>query len=127
MPTHTNKLLVFYGICLLVPIAGNTTDPPCARRTDLAGACFRVRGNLKLFNGTPSARITVRGSKRLLGVVPYIADNNETFAAPAEVRSHASFDTPLLGDYLVCPLSKPRPHEMQQVCIESATINTKSK
>lgn len=102
-------------------------EPPCASRQDLVGTCFRVQGTLRLFNGTPSARIQVQGSKRVLGVIPYIAGNNETFAAPEAVRSQASFDHWMVGSYLVCPLTKPKPRTMQQVCIESADIKPKAK
>jgi hypothetical protein len=86
-----------------------------------------VYGALRLYNGTPSARITVSSTKRVLGVVSYIADNNETFAAPANVRSNASFDRSLNGTYFVCPITKAQPREMQRVCIEAADFTSDGK
>ena len=56
-------------------------------------------------------------SKRLLGVI----DDEEFRGMPKEVRSVASFDKELYGDFLVCPLSRSVQHHMQYVCIESAS------
>jgi hypothetical protein len=52
-------------------------------------------------------------------VIPYFKDNNETFAAPEELRKRASFDRSLPGAFLVCPITRPKAGEMQRVCIES--------
>src|SRR5579862_2837079 len=111
MRIPTSRPLVLCG--LLLTTVAYSADPPCATRLDVVAACFRVRGTLKLSNGTPSARITVRGKKRVLGIVPYFVGNNESFAAPPELRSRASFDHPLTGEYLVCPLTKAKRREMQ--------------
>jgi hypothetical protein len=118
MPIHTNSVII-----AIIVIAGNTSahaDPPvCRTRQDLAGACYRVFGDLALFNGTPSARISVFRSHRVLGIASYIDDNNETFIAPKAVRERASFDWKLRGNYEVCPLEKSTQMRMQTVCIES--------
>jgi hypothetical protein len=124
MRTHTNERTILILLLLCLPVF--SADPPCKTRPDVTGACFRVRGNLLLYNGTPSARISVKGSTRVLGVVPYFSENNETFAAPAEVRKRASFDQPLMATYDVCPLSKPKPRVMLRVCIEAAEFDTKA-
>ena len=110
---------------LVTALSAQSLDTPCKQRTDLKGACFRVRGSLRLYNGTPSARIYVTGTKRVFGVIPAITNWNETFAAPPNVVSASSFDHSIEGEFLVCPLSAGRPHEMRYVCIESATLNSK--
>jgi hypothetical protein len=99
-------------------------EPPCANRTDLVAACFRVEGYLRLYDGTPSARISVRGTKRILGVISYFTNNNETFAAPEELRKRASFDHSLQGAFLVCPITRPKAGEMQRVCVESVQLQS---
>ena len=97
-------------------------SPECRTRPELVAACFTVKGDLQLANGTPSARIHDIRHRRTLGVVPYFENDNETFAAPAAVRSRVSFDRPVRGTYLVCPLEKARAGRMQSVCIERATF-----
>src|ERR1035441_8204771 len=111
MRIRISKVAIAGLLCL--PILAQAGGPVCAERKDLSGACFKVSGTLRLYNGAPSARIQIRGTKRLLGVVPYFLGNNETFAAPEGVRNRASFDQGLSGSFSVCPLRKPKPKEMQ--------------
>jgi hypothetical protein len=99
-----------------VPVSA--AEPRCAGRVDLVGACFTVTGKLSLYDGTPSARISLPNG-RMLGIEPFFEADNETFNAPETVRNDVDFNHSLKGAFLVCPLSKPRPKEMQSVCIES--------
>jgi hypothetical protein len=55
-----------------------------------------------------------------------VEDNNETFAAPKEVRDKASFDWKFHGRFTVCPVERAVAGRMQTVCIESATRLAKS-
>lgn len=121
MRTHTSNILLVIFIPFFLQPAARASDLQCAARSDVVASCFKLHGALRLYNGTPSARIMIIGSKRILGVTPYFANNNETFVAPAQVRDLASFDSDLIGTFLVCPLSTPKAGEMQEVCIEAAT------
>ena len=98
--------------------AAHAADAPCRARPDRVGACYAVQGDLRLFDGTPSARIDVAHSRRVLGVASYTEADDETFAAPEALRRRASFDHPVAGRFLVCPLSRPRPAQMRTVCVE---------
>ena len=95
---------------------------PCQGRRDLVDACFPVKGKLALTNGTPSARISVAGTDRILGVEPHFEAHDETFCAPASVIARARFDQPLSGTFTVCPLSVEKPLQMRLVCIQSAQL-----
>jgi hypothetical protein len=114
--------LICIVFCLVCGQA-KANEPPCKHRRDLAGSCFSVRGNLQLFNGTPSARIDVSGSHRILGVEPWFENGNETFSAPRKLRSGASFERAIRGMYFVCPLSASIPGRMQSVCIAKGSLS----
>ncbi len=112
-------ILVAQLFCASIALA---QEPVCKARPDLIGPCETVRGALQLYNGTPSARIRIAGAKRTLGVTSYETTGNETFSAPKEIRDAASFDAPLTGVFLVCPLSKRSRGSMQIVCIEGGKL-----
>jgi hypothetical protein len=105
-------LIINSGFC-------SASEPACATRADLVGPCFDLAGRLRLYNGTPSARIVQKYTHRVLGVKPYFMNNNETFVAPESLRNVVAFGKALNGAFLVCPLTKREPHKMQTVCIES--------
>jgi len=84
----------------------------CATDPDLAGACFTVHGRLSYWNGAPATRISVIGTKRILGVPDEIV--------PESTASQVSDSVEALGNYRVCPMTKERPGHMQMVCIDSA-------
>lgn len=93
----------------------------CRSRPDLVGKCFTVHGRLSVYNGTPSIRLWPIGTKRLLGVL----DPTDISAVPgrntipASVASKLDFDKNVVGDFLVCPLTRSQPGRMQTVCIET--------
>jgi hypothetical protein len=84
----------------------------CATDPDLAGACFTVHGRLSYWNGAPATRISVMGTKRILGVPDEIVPES---MAPQLTDSVEAF-----GDYRVCPMTRERTGHMQMVCIDSA-------
>ena len=84
----------------------------CATDPDLAGVCFTVHGRLSYWNGAPATRISVVGTKRILGVPDEIL--------PESIASQVSDSVEALGNYRVCPMTKERPGHMQMVCIDSA-------
>ena len=79
---------------------------------------------MSLWNGTPSVRIWVVGTRRILGVV----QQDETFDdLPANIRQvwdakgdEAMWNTDLFGDFRVCAVTESRPGWMQMVKVEQA-------
>ena len=77
---------------------------------------------MSLANGSPSMRIWVIGTHRVLGVV----QQDETFEdLPANIRhlwaSHgddAMWASYIFGDFRVCPLTKSKPGWMQFVSVK---------
>src|SRR5262252_9259207 len=117
---------IFFVISLLAitpPAASRINREPqtCRSRADVVGKCFRVHGRLSVYNGTPSIRLWPSGTKRLLGII----DPNDTSNAPGpsvlpeEIKSKLDWDKNVVGDFLVCPLTRSQPGKMQTVCIES--------
>ena len=39
---------------------------------------------------------------------------------PENIASQINQDVDLFGDFLICPFTRPKPGEMQLVCVESA-------
>lgn len=98
---------------------------PCAKISKhIVGQCFDVQGRLAFYNGTPSFRILVAGTKRLLGIADWWTHSNEeelpeNVRALLPERSYVS-ETGIWGNYHVCPLEKKKKGSMQAVCIEHA-------
>lgn len=88
----------------------------CRSNPARSGACFAAQGRLALYNGTPAIRIRLKGSKRLLGVLPA-----EDEIMPAALKEALDFEHDLSADLILCPLTPARTGQMQGVCIESAT------
>jgi hypothetical protein len=96
-------------------------EKPCQIHPNLIGQCFTIHGRLSRYNGTPSARIWEIGTKRLLGVSEgrFVLPGYRNI--PKSLEDELSWDTDLVGDFVVCPFTLSRPNEMQLVCIESAS------
>jgi hypothetical protein len=112
---------------LLIACSVGAESPPkpeaesCRTRSDLVGKCFTVHGRLSVYNGTPSIRLWPIGSKRLLGVLdpkdPSNAPGPSIF--PTSIAGKLDWNKDVLGDFLVCPLTRAKPGRMQTICIES--------
>jgi hypothetical protein len=84
-----------------------------------AGGCTTVHGRMQAWNGAPAVRISVTGTKRVLGVV----QPNESFDdLPAEIRrawtsggAGPEVGVALVGDFEVCAETPSRPGRMQMV------------
>jgi len=88
----------------------------CKTNHDVVGECFKVRGRMNYWNGTPSTRIWIIGTHRMLGLPC------EDFGLPENVRAHFSdFDDEVTGLFEVCPVSKYERGTMQMVCVESVS------
>ncbi len=76
---------------------------------------FTVHGRLAAWNGAPTHRIWIVGTQRMLGV-------RSGTAMPENLLPFTqSFDVPVMGDFVLCPLTPSRPGVMQMVRIVSAS------
>jgi len=84
--------------------------------------CRTVHGRMSFYNGAPSVRIWIVGSKRVLGVhdgnysdLSYLPANVRTpWEGSGDVWSHSVY-----GDFRVCPLTPEHHGWMQIVRVES--------
>ena len=116
------------AISLLLILCGSISaiaPPPlaeksCREHPQLVGKCFNVYGRLSTYNGNPAVRLWRIGTKRVLGV------SDQRFSLPGyrnipeDLAQQLDGENEILGDFLVCPFTRPRPGEMQLMCIESA-------
>jgi hypothetical protein len=88
-------------------------------RSEPVGKPFLVHGRLSVYNGNPSCRIWIVGTKRILG----IREVEEKGLLPAELQQilMENIDDRLIyADFLVSPLTEYREGVMQIVKVESA-------
>jgi len=87
----------------------------CFGADKFAGPCYEVRGRLSYWNGTPSTRIWIVGTHRMLGIP------SEDSELPPKVKDLLkSFDDQIFANYSVCPLTRERRGEMRMVWVKSA-------
>lgn len=94
---------------------------PCKADKRVAGECFTIRGRASYWNGNPSLRIWIIGTKRLLGVneKPY-----EYACVPENLRkAFVNLDSEVYGEFTVCPFTSCKSGVMQIVCIDSVKIS----
>ena len=83
------------------------------------GEAFTVHGRLGVYNGTPSCRVWVVGTKRILG----IRETETECPIPFELLQILKEDINdrwVYGDFTVVPLTKYREGTMQIVTLETA-------
>jgi len=112
-------LLVFAGVSASAPVA-ETTAKSCRAHPKLIGKCFDVHGRLSVYNGAPAVRLWRSGTRRMLGVSEGRFNLPGYRNLPESLSLQLTGDNEVFGDFLVCPFTRPRPREMQLVCIESA-------
>ena len=89
---------------------------PLQAADKFAGPCYKVRGRLSYYNGTPSTRIWIVGTHRMLGV------RSEDSKLPANVKPLLKdFGDNIFADFVVCPLTRERPGHMRIVFVKSAS------
>jgi hypothetical protein len=80
-----------------------------------SGPCYKVRGRLSYYNGTPSTRIWIVGTHRMLGIP------SEDAELPANVRPLlTNFGDQIFADFVLCPITKKSPGTMRMVLVNSA-------
>ena len=108
-------VLVAVGVAPKGPLGAGAIDPKdgCRSNVALVGPCFEVQGRAFASNGTPSLRIAITDTKRVLGVLP-----SENEIAPKCLRSEVTFKQDVVGRFTVCPFSRDRAGTMRMVCVE---------
>lgn len=89
----------------------------CKTNPQLVGACFSTRGRLAVYNGTPSLRITITKSHRLLGII----EDEALHSIPINIRDQINREHEINGNFIVCPLTEEKPNHMQLVCVDTAS------
>lgn len=106
---------------LLAPIMAATNQCECGEKYKIAGPSFKVRGRLSFWNGNPSRRIWVVGTKRIIGI-------RESTQLPANLKELITcFDDEIYGDFILCPLTARKNGVMQIACVQAADNLVKRK
>ena len=98
----------------------SVAEKSCRQHPQLIGKCFVVRGSLSVYNGAPAVRLRRTGTRRMLGVSEQRFNLSGYRNLPEDLTEQLNGDNEITGDFLVCPFTKPKPREMQLVCIDSA-------
>ncbi|HEX8669244.1 MAG TPA: hypothetical protein VF727_12825 [Allosphingosinicella sp.] len=119
------------GTVILPALLLATAPPPPVQLPPRPGECRTIRGRAFLTNGSPSVRIAVVGTKRILGVVQQDLTYGE-LPAPLrrawDSRGAAAWQTDVFGDFTVCAVTRSRPGRMQLVRIAAARkLNSRSR
>ncbi|HMG72099.1 MAG TPA: hypothetical protein VK582_01245 [Pyrinomonadaceae bacterium] len=115
------SLILLIGSNVSVPFSNlETTEKSCREHPQVIGKCFAVRGRLSVYNGAPAIRLWRMGTGRVLGISEQRFSLPGYRNLPESLSQQLSGDNDIVGDFLVCPFTKPKPREMQLVCIESA-------
>lgn len=85
----------------------------CRPNPALVGPCFEVQGRAFASSGTPSLRIAIKDTQRILGVLP-----PENEIAPKCLRKEVTFKQDVVGRFAVCPFSQDKVGAMRMVCVE---------
>ena len=115
------SLIVLVISNVSVPFSNlETTEKSCRQHPQVIGKCFAVRGRLSVYNGAPAVRLWRIGTRRVLGVSEQRFNLAGYRNLPESLTQQLNGTNEIVGDFLVCPFTSPKPREMQLVCIESA-------
>jgi hypothetical protein len=116
------------GFLAGAPVGVQNPTPPtsqgtrtCREHPDVKPPCFKVHGRLSAWLGTPTFRIWVIGTNRILGVSDGRFRRPDYPQFPANVDSKVAWDVNIFGDFVVCPFEDDKPGVMRLVCVDSAT------
>ena len=114
--SRTYRMTNEIGLLGRVAVLAALMTTLCAATGKPVGPCFQVHGRLLYWNGAPSTRIWIIGTHRMLGIP------SEDQELPANVKAllKGDFDDEVYGNFLVCPLDRFKPGEMQMVFVKSA-------
>jgi len=112
-------LIVCAGVSARSPVHEGS-EKSCREHPQISGKCFNLRGRLSVYNGAPAIRIWRIGTRRVLGVSEQRFNLPGYRNLPEDLARELNGDNQILADFLVCPFTRPKPGQMQLVCIESA-------
>ncbi len=100
---------------LILPLvslhASNDGSPRCHKDPRVVASCFTVPGRLSNWNGNPTRRIWIIGTKRMLGV-----RDGTNLPAPLD-EALGDFDHEVYGNFDFCPFTVQKLGVMQVGCI----------
>ena len=108
------RLLPFLLLTTLTFGLSRTSGAEQANKTER----LTFHGRLTYYNGNPSSRIWVVGTKRLLGVRE---SGNDVAYMPKELRDLMSWDREIFADFVVEPLTPYKQGVMQVVRVVSVS------
>jgi hypothetical protein len=111
--------LAFTTVALIVGVslsptyshAADDRNAVCRKDSRVIAACFTVHGRLSNWNGNPTQRIWVIGTKRMLGL------RVDTSLPKVLEGKLGDFDDEVYGDFEFCPFTPERPGVMQVGCL----------
>jgi hypothetical protein len=117
-PRHVLSIFLTLAVSSLA-IKTSFADPPksCATDSRLVAPCYTVHGRLSAWNGAPTFRIWVVGTKRILGVSEGMFGPVGYDLLPQGIPAPVSFDEGYFGDFTVCPFQPPSQNKMRLVCV----------
>ena len=111
-------LMVLLALYFMFPPklnAGDTEVPSCRKDPRVVAACYTVHGRLNNWNGNPTRRIWIVGTKRMLG----LRDGTEL---PGVLDKPLSdFDHEVYGDFEFCPFTPQKSGVMQVGCLAAVS------
>ena len=110
---HTRPLAFLLLMALAFDIS-RAAGPGQTNKTER----LAVHGRLTYYNGNPSSRIWIVGTKRLLGVRE---SGDEVAYMPKGLRDLMSWDREIFADFVVEPLTPYKQGVMQMVRVVSAS------
>jgi|SRR5450755_1105219 hypothetical protein len=116
-----DSVLLSLLICSATLIADDRVNPACRSDKRIVAECFKVHGRLSNWNGNPTQRIWIVGTKRMLGV----REDTDLPRALGDVMG--DFNDVAIGDFEVCPLTLEQKGRMQIVCVASVSGVTVSR
>jgi hypothetical protein len=104
------------GVQLPVALhASDTKNPACRKDPRVIAACYMVHGRLSNWNGNPTQRIWIIGTRKMLGLRVGTSLPN-----PLEDKL-GNFDDEVYGDFEFCPFTSEKPGVMQVGCLAAVS------
>jgi hypothetical protein len=95
----------------LLAVASDTENLSCRNDPRVVAACYSVHGRISNWNGNPTRRIWVLGTKTIVGL-------REDAPMPKVLEdSLTTFDVEGYGDFQFCPFTTQKPGAMQVGCV----------
>lgn len=103
-------------LLLLCGTAANAAEVACIDNPRRVGSCRVVHGRYSYWQGFPSARIWVIGTRKMIGVLM----DEGIEGIPEYFGKNVLWNDNLFGDFYVCSLfEEPQDEHMEAACIQS--------